>query len=498
MDDLSSVIKVVNNGGNPRNIRRIFSAVGEEPDLYPLDNDVPGESHCFLRFSSPELASRAYELKLKLALEDVSVYSVHRNPLLVEQYRKANPLGCVDKRNSMRCSGAMGVESDETKISTELDRHPVAARRRMRRGRRNQSRPIRDHGISNAVLDKGEGEHDLNMDSRCTSRSNSSISVSYLRFPSTAPPIARLCETPRAPVHHNLSDVTIRPPSERPSASVLEKAYPVVPAGHVSSFESALSTLTCPISSETRISMNLCGEVITYDLNGLESDPRVIIELLKATKSERANWMIVAAFYRRQGQPKNGLSVIQCMIEEMETMGIAEDGYRPAFLLAAGCETDLAKLAKSGLEPDSVISQHYDLARNWLDKVYGKVGINKRKRSGDVDQKATPSSVLGKETGTLEREVQSLRDRHNHQEKQLSQLRSMARKLEDSYKYERDLRHKYQGQLEELEQKCHAARKMENYALEQIKREVAARRKAEETEKALRLQMIGETTTSVR
>jgi len=81
----------------------------------------------------------------------------------------------------------------------------------------------------------------------------------------------------------------------------------------------------------------------------------------------------------------------------------------------------------------------------------------------------------------MEREIQFLRDRNANQVKQLSQLRSTKRKLEDDYLYERDLRRKYQRQLEGLEEELNSARKMEKHALEQVTREVAARRKAQET-----------------
>lgn len=83
----------------------------------------------------------------------------------------------------------------------------------------------------------------------------------------------------------------------------------------VSTSECAPPTLTFPLSRETSISMNLCGQVVTYDLKSLGPNPQVIIELLKVTKSEYATWMIVSAFYRRRGEPRNGISVIKSFIE---------------------------------------------------------------------------------------------------------------------------------------------------------------------------------------
>ena len=82
-------------------------------------------------------------------------------------------------------------------------------------------------------------------------------------------------------------------------------------AEDIDSRETVASSTSC----ETRVSMILCGEVITYDLQSSESDPRVVIELLKATKSERANYMIVAAYYRRTGDPQGAKDVLLSMIE---------------------------------------------------------------------------------------------------------------------------------------------------------------------------------------
>jgi chromosome segregation ATPase len=84
---------------------------------------------------------------------------------------------------------------------------------------------------------------------------------------------------------------------------------------------------------------------------------------------------------------------------------------------------------------------------------------------------------------SLEQEIQSLRKLHDDQEAELVQLRTLKRKLEDDYSYERSIRRKYQRQLDDLEKECKFAHQMERYALDQIKREVITRRKAEEETK---------------
>ena len=99
-------------------------------------------------------------------------------------------------------------------------------------------------------------------------------------------------------------------------STVLDGSYlPEIQPITISSSKCALPSLTFPLSRETSISMNLCGQVVTYDLTTPGLNPRVIIELLKVTKSERASWMIVSAFYRRRGEPRNGISVMKAFIQ---------------------------------------------------------------------------------------------------------------------------------------------------------------------------------------
>jgi hypothetical protein len=117
---------------------------------------------------------------------------------------------------------------------------------------------------------------------------------------------------------HSSSNGGTLKPSNRSSAT--DNCYPleIQPMTvnlTVSTSECAPPALTFPLSRETSVSMNLCGQVVTYDLKSLGLNPQVIIELLKVTKSECATWMIVSAFYRRRGEPRNGISVMKSFIE---------------------------------------------------------------------------------------------------------------------------------------------------------------------------------------
>ena len=162
----------------------------------------------------------------------------------------------------------------------------------------------------------------------------------------------------------------------------------------------------------------------------------------------------------------------------------------------------MARLAKTKKEPESVIRGHYIAAQGYLQKVFGKADIlqdaecnhdyfHEKELSGspsqpDAKMKVTRGLSPQSNLKSPKQEILSLRERHDDQETQLARLRTLKRKLEDDFFYERSMRRKYQRQLDDLEKECEFAHKMERYALDQIKREVATRRRAEEAVKAER------------
>lgn len=274
------------------------------------------------------------------------------------------------------------------------------------------------------------------------------------------------------------------------------------------------------------LDLNLYGASFSYDLNTLETDPKGIIELLKLTASDRGSWMIVGAHYRRIGNPRAAISVVTSMLEGslpsywtlnashqyctvMADRKVPENDLKPAFLLLSGCETDVGKSLKtSGKDPEAV-SEHYKNSQKYLQKVYGRLSASRSlthtliapntpsgapttrsessapntqsARPVQVDASRLPSRPLSaSHHRILEREIQSLRDRHSDQADELSDVRSVKRKLEDVVDYERETRRKLEWQLAETKKERDNARKMESFALEQVKREVESRRRAEE------------------
>ncbi|KAG6886175.1 hypothetical protein C0993_000693 [Termitomyces sp. T159_Od127] len=184
----------------------------------------------------------------------------------------------------------------------------------------------------------------------------------------------------------------------------------------------------------------------------------------------------------------------------MAAQGTPESDLKPAYLLLSGCETDMAKRAKSARPSDA--EGHYKRSQRLLQKVYGTF------ETPEPSQKSPRASVsrslhprlelerLPKEgsslTERLERELRSLRKERNEQNALLAELRSAKRKLEADLGYECRGRRRLLKDFDDLQKELAAAQKVEDNALSQVKREVDARRKAEEAarnEKEMRLDL---------
>lgn len=107
----------------------------------------------------------------------------------------------------------------------------------------------------------------------------------------------------------------------------------------------------------------------------------------------------------------------------------------------------------------------------------------------DTRAPSAPRSHPPSPNRLLERELQSLRDRHTHNTTVIADMRASKRKLEDTVDVERDVRRRLQRELDEVVKERDNARRLETLALAQMKREVDSRRRAEdmaEEERALR------------
>ncbi|KAF5393397.1 hypothetical protein D9757_000693 [Collybiopsis confluens] len=268
-----------------------------------------------------------------------------------------------------------------------------------------------------------------------------------------------------------------------------------------SSKESAVSPTVPSLPVLTHIQLSLCGELFSYDLRNLQSiNPREVIELLKTTGSERGNWMIVGASYRRKRNPRAAIAILNEMLEVMAKHAIPEQELKPVYLLLSNCETDLARLARAqGPVSSDQSADHYQKARKWLQKVYGVQGssisqaeptylpdshyhqsllLPRKPPSPVSDLPPRPSSPShsGKYSGV---EIQSLRERLRHQNDVLANVLTSKRKLEGRYQYERDTRRRLECTIDSLKRELSDARRMENSAQEQMKHEVKMRRMSE-------------------
>ncbi|KAJ3498349.1 hypothetical protein NLJ89_g10228 [Agrocybe chaxingu] len=512
MDDFRAVVKVENNTSVSYNLHRMFSIVGEVPEIYPMDPsaETPAQ-HSFLKFSSTIFANNA--LSLKWEIPGLQVLPIHEQPYLIEQYRCANPAialtGADDPHTNL-----LGSQQEERRnlheipSVTELDRDLPAARSRKTR---------RSNTISKGSWTSMTGD----IEEYCIQeREAHSFNAIPQSFDFSGYAMRNWDVAHRAMFSFSaLQDWDMARLAEKPArelavcdtsdASVTTIAGPLTSL-RVAPAESAPAVTTCPVTCETRISMELCGEIILYDLKNLEPDPRVIIELLKATKSERGNYMLVGAFYRRIGNPQAAKAVMNAMIEgyifrslvienllisihsEFSMQGVGTSDMKPAYLLLSACEKDLAKIANTEGRDAQLVSSHCQAAKLWLQKVFGiadssraeaetKGNLNNSNALKAKELNGLPeNSVDNKDIRGLERKIQSLRDRNFNQSRQIAQLQSQKRKLEDDYLQERDLRRKYQRKIDEAERDRDSARKMEKHALDQVKREVAARQQAEE------------------
>ncbi|THV02377.1 hypothetical protein K435DRAFT_963110 [Dendrothele bispora CBS 962.96] len=257
-----------------------------------------------------------------------------------------------------------------------------------------------------------------------------------------------------------------------------------------SSSASPVPTIDPRATLSSHIAVSFSGETFTYDLRSLQSDPREIIQLLKSSASERGNWMIIAAHYRRIGNPSAAITVMTELLDVMAQHSVPEQDLKPVFLLLSGCEKDLGTKHKNA--DVKISADHYRNAQKWLQKVYnpGPGSVSSAPVAVSVTPHTPPASRSESTRPTpLERQVQSLRDRLNNHVNLLAESQSLKRELEDDFVQERGKRRKLERQVEDLRKEREKARSMELYALDQMRREVDNRRRAEEHARELQIDL---------
>ncbi|GJE92260.1 hypothetical protein PsYK624_084140 [Phanerochaete sordida] len=173
-------------------------------------------------------------------------------------------------------------------------------------------------------------------------------------------------------------------------------------------------------------------------------------------------------------------------------VGLSKDDLKPCFLMLASCNTDLSREArKSGPEGAEAAREHMDQAKKYFQLVYGTHYPQEGSpRSGPsaspqrlsllqrVDRRPQvgPPADEPSRMHTLERELQSLRAKHTNQVGQLADAHTARRKAEEELDVERTLR-RTAGR--EADAELQSAQRSARFALDQCRREVEGRRRAE-------------------
>ncbi|KAJ8456887.1 hypothetical protein ONZ45_g18540 [Pleurotus djamor] len=304
-------------------IHRIFSAVGKVHALHPYERGSSDKDtdtkQTFIEFSQDSGATNA--LALHLVSPNLHVRSLDGDPVLLEQYRMAM---AVTRRGAVRDPPAQPDQHGAlpSPSSVELIQPEVGS------------------SLSLQFAPETASSSDANNQGAA---SNPSASINASKPPLT-------------PITTNGTGVeSTVVPSQLDAGSNKSQPSPVV-----------------AFSLDAQISVAFHGETFCYDLNIVQNDHQPIIELLKLSSGDPGTWMTAAAYYRRNGNPKNSMAVLTAMIDSMKQLNIQEEHLRPVYLMLSGCETDLAKSAKTQAVVDQVIvAQHYEQSKTWLQKVYG-------------------------------------------------------------------------------------------------------------------------------
>jgi hypothetical protein len=288
-----------------------------------------------------------------------------------------------------------------------------------------------------------------------------------------------------------------------------------VTAAYPDQFDPTIMSGLPPI--QTVLLMTLRGQPISFDLHTLEDDPRLIIELLIATSSDRDKWMIAGAFYRRKGNIHAALTVVTTMVKGqreqipcfsyfseryylvLNDQGIRECDMKPAFLMLSSCHVELWRQTRSTDGSETEISAaHLDKSCRWLQLVYGqgnpevmsgeRLEVFDTLSSVDTMSSQAPSIPFAGEPITfdkrrrtdLERDLQVMLDRQALQLQELAHTRDAKRRLEDEATDERATRRRLERTLHNLETKLAKAQRRVGDVQALVRMEANARRRSEQ------------------
>lgn len=234
--------------------------------MYPHETGESGEFHYFVQYRQRESAERALHLKLGSSA-GLRVYPIHSEPKLVQQFRSCKP------RGFLRQPPQRGT----------LSLAPTNYLKPGAKGKQKDSPDRRSSDLARHALLGLENRHGHPSILRPTS-------ASLPRGPSglKTPHICRTNSDPSTGASRYTS------PDSSPAS----------------------------FSLDSHLVMDIQGQKVTYDLaKDPEQNPKLVIELLKLSSSERGNWMVAGAHFRRIGKPHAAIDIMYAMIEGVELPG---------------------------------------------------------------------------------------------------------------------------------------------------------------------------------
>jgi hypothetical protein len=331
------------------NIHKIFSEVCGEMHVYPTSDsisffassslspdffrrnvyrdttDKPNSTtvvQCFIEFVDHDSIERA----CKLRVDDILVQPM--SPSLMDEYRsivaeaitperpsrvQSDAITTITEESSHPPPALMSVDDNDATIVPSLDSNRKLSNKPARRSR------LQTEEIDAMILDC----------SRALYPAPPSSTVPAHQLPSPGPSsrertfLDALKSSKgslfgRLHGRHEKENVLLEPPPAELFLPLtpLSVSRPPIPLPAIASLEpSNQRPSASSFTLNTRLVMTLCDEPISYDLETLEDDPTAIMDLLKATSSERDKWMVVGCHYRRKGNFKAAILVVRTMVQ---------------------------------------------------------------------------------------------------------------------------------------------------------------------------------------
>ncbi|GJJ06208.1 hypothetical protein Clacol_000397 [Clathrus columnatus] len=212
------------------------------------------------------------------------------------------------------------------------------------------------------------------------------------------------------------------------------------------------------------------GEIIQLDLNQLEENPVGIIIMLTAAEASQQLWMIVAAHYNSKKNVESARKVLEAGIDVSVRLGRTDT--KPFWYL-------LDQINRTSVVPSNkeCSGSVFPTSRSTIPSCSLRLPEGPRNAISPVKKGVSPE--IQSQLNKLQEENKALRSKLASVMDDLSEVRIGKRRAEEEMKEERAVRRKLESDLKHSEDSLRRSKRMEETALEHIKREVESRRKTE-------------------